>query len=259
MNVQDLPINSLSVSNVNVRKTLNCDEDEASITDLSNDIAVNGLLNPLTVRFITDGQYEVIAGQRRLMALRQLGRMTAPCNIVNADNQKAEELSLVENVQRNQMTSCDKVRAYSRLYEVYNKDINKVVSAVHITKSTIQKYIKIMSLPDEIIERLDKTGDDKLTLDVAVELCKIECDKEQLINVCNTIQTLNTMGKINAIKTFIRDGCDADIEDIVENVAIQQNNIKLAPSKPYVIDDNGDYVIIPEQLYPKVIELIKNL
>ncbi len=260
MNVQDLLISTLSVSDVNVRKTLAGDEDEASITDLSKDIDANGLLNPLTVRLIEDDKYEVIAGQRRLMALRLLGRKEAPCNIVIVDNQKAEELSLVENVQRNQMTSCDKVRAYSRLYDVYDKDINKVISAVHITKATIQKYIKIKCLPEEIIERLDKTGDEKITLDVAVELCKIDGTQNNLVSICDTIQTLNTSAKINAIKTFIHEGGKVSIESIVADIVIEQNNIDLdpSPSFPFVIDEEGKYVIIPPSFYPRIISMIKN-
>ena len=50
------------------------------------------------------------------------------------------------NVQRNQMTTVDKVRAYSRLYEVYGGDINKVISAIHISKKTVERYIKINNL-----------------------------------------------------------------------------------------------------------------
>lgn len=56
--------------------------------------------------------------------MKQLNKLHIPCNILNIDTQK-EEISLVENVQRNQMTTCDKVRSYSKLYDVYNGDIYK--------------------------------------------------------------------------------------------------------------------------------------
>lgn len=257
MNVIEIPLFNLSVSDFNVRKTMTGDEDEANIHDLANDIAANGLLNPLTVRQINDITFEVIAGQRRYMALKFLGRTTAPCNVLSVDNQKAEELSLVENVQRNQMTSCDKVRAYSRLYEVYDKNINTVVSAVHITKKTIEKYIKIRTLPEEIIERLDKIGDEKITLDVAIELSKIDITKvKDLILFCNQIQSLNTSAKINAIKRFLQEDYEINIADIVTNIICEQNNVKCIPTCPYVINEKGEYIIIPEKLYKPIIELI---
>ena len=80
--------------------------------------------NPITVRLNGD-KYEIIAGQRRFLAMKQLNKTHIPCNVLTIDTQKAEEISLVENVQRNQMTTCDKVRSYSKLYDVYNKDIDK--------------------------------------------------------------------------------------------------------------------------------------
>ena len=143
MDIAIIEIQKLYVSNINVRKTLTSEEDETGITDLANDINTNGLINPLTVR-INNDKYEIIAGQRRYLAMKQLNKSHIPCNILNIDTQKAEEISLVENVQRNQMTTCDKVRSYSKLYDVYNGDIDKVISAIHISKPTIQKYLKMM-------------------------------------------------------------------------------------------------------------------
>ena len=142
MNVCEIAIDKLFVSNVNVRKTLTSEEDETGIYDLANDININSLINPITVRLNGD-KYEIIAGQRRFLAMKQLNKTHIPCNVLTIDTQKAEEISLVENVQRNQMTTCDKVRSYSKLYDVYNKDIDKVISAIHISKQTIQKYLKL--------------------------------------------------------------------------------------------------------------------
>jgi len=131
MDIANIEISKLYVSNINVRKTLTSEEDETGITDLANDININGLINPITVR-LNNNKYEIIAGQRRYLAMKQLNKTHIPCNILNIDTQKAEEISLVENVQRNQMTTCDKVRSYSKLYDVYNGDIDKVISAIHI-------------------------------------------------------------------------------------------------------------------------------
>ena len=148
MDVRSIPLDALRVSDLNVRKTLQSDEDEANVNDLAVDISENGLLNPLTVRGIPGcAAYEVIAGQRRFMALKLLKQATAPCNIIAATDEKAEELSLVENVQRNQMTTADKVRAYSRLHAVYGSDADKVAAAVHVSKATIMKYVKVKDLP----------------------------------------------------------------------------------------------------------------
>jgi len=258
MEVREIDINILVVSNLNVRKTLQSDEDETGISDLANDIRTNGLINPITVRKLGD-KYEIIAGQRRFLALKILNKNTISCNIVDVSTQKAEELSLVENVQRNPMTNSDKIKTYSKLYEVYNKDIDKVVSVVNISRITLNKYLKLNSLPDEVIKLLDTGGDNKITIEVAVELIKLPSLTDKMKFIKN-IQSLSTSQKILAIRKFIADDYEDadDIIDIKEDIVIEHNNIKLEPSFPYVKDGEGKNIRIPENLYGDIVTLIMN-
>lgn len=264
MKLEIVDINNICISTHNVRKTLESEnEEEGSILDLANDIRTNGLINPITVRRTMHDKYEVIAGQRRFLAFKNLSAFSStyqnvPCNIIDVDDQKAEELSLVENVQRNQMTTSDKVLAYSKLYDVYNGDMNKIASTIHLSKATIKKYIQIRNLPEDVIAKMD-SKDDKVTLDVAVELSKLT-DKVDVSTLCDNIQNLTSAQRVSAIKEFAREGyTDADdIVDIAENVVLASNEIKLAPSVPYVYDeDTKANIIIPKSLYAKVVELIK--
>lgn len=258
MDVKELDINLLYVSELNVRKILTSDEDETGISDLANDIRSNGLINPITVRK-NESKYEIIAGQRRYLACQMLKCSTIPCSVVDVSTQKAQEMSLVENIQRNPMTNSDKIKTYTKLYNVYDKDIDKVINAVHISKVTMNKYIKLSSLPEEVIKLLDITGDEKITIDVAVELTKLP-DSVNKLQVIKNIQTLTSIQKISAIKNFIRNKCDdpEDINEIKEDIAIQENNIILAPSFPYVKDEAGKNIKIPHDLYADVIALIKS-
>jgi len=265
MNLEVVDINNIFISQHNVRKTLESNnEEEGSIVDLANDIRENGLINPVTVRLTKDGTYEVIAGQRRFLAFKTLTAFSqeysrVPCNVIDVDDQKAEELSLIENVQRNQMSTADKVVAYSKLYDVYDGDLNKVSSIIHLSKATIKKYIQIRNLPEDVIARMD-AKDNKVTLDVAVELSKLPQEVD-VSAVCSNLQTLTSTQKINALKEFAREGCkDAgDIIDIAEDVVLTSNNIKLAPSVPYVYDEQTNQnLIIPSALYSEVVELIRN-
>ena len=262
MNVYEIGLDKLFVSNINVRKTLTSEEDETGITDLSNDIKVNGLINPITVRVSDkkDGTYEIIAGQRRFLAIRLLGRKTISCNVLDVNTQKAEEISLVENVQRNQMTTCDKIRSYSKLYEFYNRDINKVISVIHISKQTIQKYLKIENLPEEVLEKLDSSGTEKISLDVAIELSKLDNNIDKTI-VLQNLETLTNAQRIETLKNF-RNSNDMDIEnlnDIKEKVIIKDNNMNIIEARPpYIYDKTIDKnIIIPEDMYDEILRLIK--
>lgn len=259
MEVKSIEINKLYVSDINVRKTLTSEEDETGITDLANDINTNGLINPITVRLNGD-KYEIIAGQRRFLAMKHLNKHNIPCNILDINTQKAEEISLVENVQRNQMTTCDKIRSYSKLYDVYNGDIDKVIAAIHISKSTIQKYLKMKNLPEQVLNLLDTSGDNKISIDVAIELTKLP-DNVNKSDILNKISTLTNEQKITAIKQFKLNG-DYDIDvldEIKDDVVLQYNNIKLAPSVPYVFDKvTENNIIIPSDMYEEIVELIKS-
>ena len=259
MEIHNININDLFVSNMNVRKQLTSEEDETGIIDLAEDISTNGLINPITVRLTENNKYEIIAGQRRYLAMQHLKKNIITCHVIKVTDQKAEEISLVENVQRNQMTTCDKVIAYSKLYSVYNNDIDKVISAIHISKQTIQKYLKIKNLPENVLQMLDKSGIDKITLDVAVELTKLP-SHTNYEKVLQCLNTLTTNQKIDAIKKYISGGYteEDDFQDIKEDISLFVNDIKLAPSYPYVFENStGKKIRIPVELYDDIIDLIK--
>ena len=106
MIVKSIEIAKLYISELNVRKTSSSINDESNIEDLANDIKSNGLINPITVNYnINKDNYEIIAGSRRYKAMLRLNELTIPCNIINVDTHKAEEISLVENINRNQINN----------------------------------------------------------------------------------------------------------------------------------------------------------
>jgi len=258
MEVVSVDITKLYVSDINVRKTLTSEDDETDITDLANDINTNGLINPITVRLNND-RYEIIAGQRRYLAMKQLNKTHIPCNVLNIDTQKAEEISLVENVQRNQMSTCDKVRSYSKLYDLYEGDINKVMSKIHVSRPTIQKYLKIRKLPETVLNLFDIHGEEKISIDVAIELAKLPKDVAT-VEVLNKITNLTNEQKTDAIKQFKQQGNDiGNLEVIRENVVLHSNNIKFAREElPYVIEvSTGKRVRIPDDMFVEIINLIR--
>lgn len=258
MDVREIRLDNLLVSNLNVRKTLTSDDDEPGINELANDIRTNGLINPLTVRKLGD-KYEIIAGQRRFLASKLLRKESVACSIVDVDSQKAEEMSLVENVQRVQMTFADKVKTYSRLYSVYNKDITKVVNAVSVSKITIAKYLKLAELPDAIIELLDSNGEEKLTIDVAVELTKLPSSVHKM-DVIRMIKSLSTTQKLATIRQILQSGVTdtSQMENIRDEMLLQTTSIHLAPAFPYVLTQDKKHVKIPEDMYQEIVERIQS-
>lgn len=270
MNIQHIPYTYLVISSLNVRKNLDVvNDDDSSVSDLAKDIQKRGLLNPLTVRQQSYNTYEVIAGQRRLLAINNIilhdstFPKDVPCNVLVVDDDTAEEISMIENIQRNQMTAKDKVRIFAKLYKRYNNDIHKLFTVVNISVNTLKRYIQINELPEEILDKMDGNDDTRLTLNVAAALTKIPSNIV-IIDFYDKISSLSNTQKVEAIKQFISEGHTDinEIQDIKENIVVQDNRIKLAPSTPYVIDEENmenPYVIIPRSLYKDVLALIRNV
>ena len=258
--IKNVNVCDLVVSPMNVRKQLNSeDEDETTINDLASDIQKNGLLNPLTVRQTSEGKFEIIAGQRRFLACQLIKTPNILCNIIDCSDQQAEEISLVENIQRTKMSNEDKIRVYNKIYNSYGKNIEKVLSVIHISKSTLMKYVKLNNLSNDIIKLMDKNDHEKISVDVAIELSKINEEGTNLSMFVDELKHVSNPQKVSILKQFINSGQNdiRELQEIKERCIISENRLKTVPTQPYVIDENGNFIIIPENLYDDVIDLIQ--
>jgi ParB/RepB/Spo0J family partition protein len=154
----DIALDKLLVSALNARKDLQAGQEDSGIDELASSIRQQGLLSPPIVRPTADGRYEVLVGQRRLLACRKVGLDPVPC-VVRDDlgDMDAVTLSLVENVHRADMHPLDKARALKALYDRY-QSYDRVAKESAWSASTIKKYIQLLSLPDELQQRLGTAG-----------------------------------------------------------------------------------------------------
>ena len=252
MNIDNINVDKLYISDINVRKT-NINE----IEELSNSIDINGLINPITVRKDNDDKYEIIAGQRRYLAMKELNKHTIPCNIIVANDEKAEELSLIENLQKNNLSNCDKVKSFSKLYDNYANDYDKIKSLVKVSKATIKKYLRIKDLPLEVLEKLDANDKTKINVPIAIELLPLVNKDIDLIDVIDKLAPLKSKNKIAAIKKFNENNATTidDFDDIIEEI---NNNEKVDYKGPYVFDSiKQQNILIPEDMYADIINFIK--
>lgn len=258
MKIEEIDINNLVLNGINVRKTqIN------EIEQLSKSIIQNGLINPITVKLIDDsdknkGKYEIIAGKRRYLAMKELNKTTIPCNIINIDNKFAKEMSLIENLQKHNLSNCDKILSVSKLYE-NETDYDKIKSLTNISKSTIKKYIQIKNLPFEVLLKLDEKGKNKINIATAIELSNIDIEIDH-IELLDKLQNLKSKDKIKIIKKFILMSTDDidELDDIIQEY--QETDDKSDKyKKPYVFDTKEQKnLIIPEELYEEIVELIKS-
>lgn len=160
---QDIPLSSLTDFTQNVRT--GDAEDALHISELAEDIEQNGLLHPITVRPADGGKFAVVAGRRRVLACQKLGLEVIPA-VVKTDLSDRDGflLSLSENSHRRNMSHKQQTRAIKRCFDECEGDIDRVREFTHLSKTTLKRYLDIAELPNNLIERLDSPGDDRLTL-----------------------------------------------------------------------------------------------
>ena len=154
MEVTELPLSAIRVSELNTRKDLDAGTEDADIQDLADSIRENGLLNPVTVRRNADGAFDVIAGQRRLLACRELGWRTISAIVRDdMDDEGARVASLVENIHRAEMNPIDKAQAYEAILKHYGSDTD-VSRRAGVTVQTVRKYLQLLKLEPSIQKRI---------------------------------------------------------------------------------------------------------
>ena len=128
--------------------------EKEALKELSFSIKERGIIQPLIVRKSEDhnDMFELIAGERRLQAAQSAGLHEVPVVIIEADNLKSLELAIIENVQRKDLNSIEEAESYKNLIENFGYDQEKVAQFIGKSRSHISNSLRLLSLPEKIIE-----------------------------------------------------------------------------------------------------------
>jgi ParB family chromosome partitioning protein len=124
--------------------------DAAELTDLARSIDASGLLQPIVVRSTSGGTYELIAGERRLRAVQQLGWASVPAVIKEADDRTLLTLALVENLQRDDLSPIDEAVGYQRLLDEFAVPHQELARIVGRDRSTVANTLRLLKLPEAV-------------------------------------------------------------------------------------------------------------
>lgn len=120
--------------------------DEASLQDLADSIRRHGILQPLTVRKLSSGYYQIIAGERRWRAARIAGLSEVPVLIIEADDRKAMELAMIENLQREDLNPIEEAEGYKALMEDYGLTQEEAAERVGKSRSNVANVLRLLNL-----------------------------------------------------------------------------------------------------------------
>ncbi len=133
------------------------DVDPVALEELKASIRQAGLLQPVVVRTATDGGYELIAGERRMRACQALGWERIPAVKRDVDDRTVLTLALIENLQRDDLSPVDEARGYDRLLAEFSLTQQDVADAVGRDRSTIANALRLLKLPEPVLQMLHET------------------------------------------------------------------------------------------------------
>ena len=145
--------------------------DEYELKLLADSIAVNGIIQPLSVRKSLDGKYEIIAGERRYRAALMVGLRRIPCILHKVDRMTVAVYSIVENLQRSDLSVFEEAEALEKLNTVYGMSQSETAAKLGIAQSTLSNKLRLLKLEKSLRERIEKA---RLTERHARELLRIE-------------------------------------------------------------------------------------
>tara|TARA_Y100001935_G_scaffold107994_1_gene89662 strand:+ start:201 stop:1043 length:843 start_codon:yes stop_codon:yes gene_type:complete len=131
--------------------------DENNLEELTNSIKERGMIQPIIVRKSNDdkSKFEIIAGERRWLAAQRAGLHNVPVVITEADDLKSLEFAIVENVQRHDLNPLEEAQGYKRLIDEFSYDQEKVAKFIGKSRSHIANALRILSLPDDVIQLIE--------------------------------------------------------------------------------------------------------
>ena len=124
--------------------------EDAALQDLADSIRTHGIIQPLTVRRLSSGYYQIIAGERRWRAAKLAGLTEVPAVIIEADDRKTMELALIENLQREDLNPIEEANGYKSLMEDYGLTQEEAAQRVGKSRPAVANALRLLALPDPV-------------------------------------------------------------------------------------------------------------
>ena len=204
--------------------------EEKEITELSESIKNQGLIQPIVVRETSGGMYEIIAGERRWIAARNAGLHNIPVVVTEADDLKSLEFAIVENVQRHDLNPLEEAQGYKRLIDEFSYDQEKVSKFIGKSRSYITNSLRLLNLPQDVLQLVEEkkisTGHAKIL--VGLENASFIAAKiiEKKLSVRQSENFVRIFKKRKGQSVFIKDPNLKSLEQSVQEKIGLQVNIK---------------------------------
>ena len=146
-----LPISEVESNSAQPRKFF----DEAALAELADSIRQHGIIQPLTVRRLSSGYYQIIAGERRWRAARRAGLSEVPVTVIEADDRKAAELAMIENLQREDLNPMEEAAGYRSLIDQHHMTQEEAAGRVGKSRSAVTNALRLLELAPAVQNQVE--------------------------------------------------------------------------------------------------------
>ena len=208
-----LPINKISANPDQPRKEF----EEAPLTELANSIKVHGIIQPLTVRHMGDGTFQIISGERRFRASQLAGLQEVPAFVRTANDQTLLEMALIENIQREDLNPMEVAYSYFRLAEDFDLTQQEVAYRVGKGRSTVTNHLAVLNTSPKVQQAVR--------------------EKKISIGAAKTFASIKDIGQQEAFLDDIIAHPDWSVRRIEEEARSYKSKNKATPAKQPESDD----------------------
>ena len=202
--------------------------DEDALMELADSIRQHGVIQPLLVRPLENGMYQLVAGERRWRASRMAGLMEVPVVIRDLSDHEAMEIALIENLQRKDLNVIEEALGYQQLMDKYDMTQEKVAERVGKSRPAVANALRLLNLPEQVIDMV-KAGE--VTAGHARALLKLD-DEGEIIDIAKKIQkgrySVRDVEKITAKKKEETKEVKEKTESVWQNSFYKEMELALA-------------------------------
>lgn len=150
----DIPLDNIERNPYQTRSRF----DEAQLTELAQSIAASGVVQPIVVRPLSEGKYQLITGERRWLASRRAGKSTIPAIVRQASDEQTLEMTIVENLQRADLNPMEQARAYQRLSHDFKMTQDQMAIRTGKERASVANFLRLLRLPQQVQHKVE-SGD----------------------------------------------------------------------------------------------------
>ncbi len=227
--------------------------DQEALQELAESIRQFGLIQPITVRKLDSGYYQIIAGERRWRAARLIGLKEVPVRVIQADDKRAMELALVENLQREDLNAIEEAKGYRTLIEEYGMTQEEASQSIGKSRSAVANSLRLLNLTPPVLAMVEdgdiSAGHARALLAIKDEADQLRLATKVVSESLSVRQTENLAAKVASLSLVKEKQLKTETTIKINYLADTERQLEAVLGRKVIIKDTSKKGIIEMEYY----------